>query len=239
MIMKKVLSILAVCMAASMSLSLCACGQNASSDSTATTAASTKATVATAASTKVDSKQSDVAASSAVSGSEQSETTAKGQTDDSEQQKAIQKATENAASLYGEGDWRVASIQETVDSNGSPCYRVGLINYSNSQSPTYYFLSSSTFCYPDTSNEGNGSENQQDDSSQQHAIQGVISLANQMYGEGDWRIASVIDATTPSGEACWYIGAINYSKSQSPTYYFYSSDSFTYADEEVNGYYNN
>ena len=89
------------------------------------------------------------------------------------------------------------------------------------------------------SNEGNGSENQQDDSSQQHAIQGVISLANQMYGEGDWRIASVIDATTPSGEACWYIGAINYSKSQSPTYYFYSSDSFTYADEEVNGYYNN
>lgn len=121
----------------------------------------------------------------------------------------------------------------------TPCYRVGLINYSNSQSPTYYFLSSSTFCYPDTSNEGNGSENQQDDSSQQHAIQGVISLANQMYGEGDWRIASVIDATTPSGEACWYIGAINYSKSQSPTYYFYSSDSFTYADEEVNGYYNN
>ena len=215
-----------------MSLSLCACGQNASSDSTATTAASTKATVATAASTKADSKQSAVSASSTVNNSEQSETTSNGQTDDSEQQKAIRKATENAASLYGEGDWRVASIQETVDSNGSPCYRVGLINYSNSQSPTYYFLSSS-------SNEGNGSENQQDDSSQQHAIQGVISLANQMYGEGDWRIASVIDATTPSGEACWYIGAINYSKSQSPTYYFYSSDSFTYADEEVNGYYNN
>lgn len=239
MIMKKVLSILAVCMAASMSLSLCACGQNASSDSTATTAASTKATVATAASTKADSKQSAVSASSTVNNSEQSETTSNGQTDDSEQQKAIRKATENAASLYGEGDWRVASIQETVDSNGSPCYRLGLINYSNSQSPTYYFLSSSIFCYPDTSNEGNGSENQQDDSSQQHAIQGVISLANQMYGEGDWRIASVIDATTPSGEACWYIGAINYSKSQSPTYYFYSSDSFTYADEEVNGYYNN
>ncbi len=239
MIMKKVLSILAVCMAASMSLSLCACGQNASSDSTATTAASTKATVATAASTKADSKQSAVSASSTVNNSEQSETTSNGQTDDSEQQKAIRKATENAASLYGEGDWRVASIQETVDSNGSPCYRVGLINYSNSQSPTYYFLSSSTFCCPDSSNEGNGSENQQDDSSQQHAIQGVISLANQMYGEGDWRIASVIDATTPSGEACWYIGAINYSKSQSPTYYFYSSDSFTYADEEVNGYYNN
>ena len=237
--MKKVLSILAVCMAASMSLSLCACGQNASSDSTATTAASTKATVATAASTKADSKQSAVSASSTVNNSEQSETTSNGQTDDSEQQKAIRKATENAASLYGEGDWRVASIQETVDSNGSPCYRVGLINYSNSQSPTYYFLSSSTFCCPDSSNEGNGSENQQDDSSQQHAIQGVISLANQMYGEGDWRIASVIDATTPSGEACWYIGAINYSKSQSPTYYFYSSDSFTYADEEVNGYYNN
>ena len=147
--MKKVLSILALCMVAAMSLSLCACGQNASSDSTTTTAASTKATVATAASTKADSKQSDGAASSAVNNSEQSETTAKGQTDDSEQQKAIQKAIENAESLYGEGDWRVASIQETADSNGTPCYRVGLINYSNSQSPTYYFYSSDSFTYAD------------------------------------------------------------------------------------------
>ena len=181
MIMKKVLSILAVCMAASMSLSLCACGQNASSDSTATTAASTKATVATAASTKADSKQSAVSASSTVNNSEQSETTSNGQTDDSEQQKAIRKATENAASLYGEGDWRVASIQETVDSNGSPCYRVGLINYSNSQSPTYYFLSSSTFCYPDTSNEGNGSENQQDDSSQQHAKLFQVTISDLLF----------------------------------------------------------
>ena len=68
-------------------------------------------------------------------------------------------------------------------------------------------------------------------------LQNVIASATQIYGEGDWRAASFQEATTSDGKACWYVGVINYSNSQSPTYYFYSGNGFTYPDGEANAGY--
>ena len=248
--MKIIISVLSICMAAAMMLSLCACGKSAGTDATATTSASTAATTpsgktgATAATaTRPAATQANGAANSAGSAenSGQNDATSAGQQDDAARQNAVQNAVEKAESLYGEGDWRVASVEETTDQSGEPCYYVGLINYSNSQSPTYYFYSSDKFCTPDSNNEnaaqGSGSNEQNNDSDKQQVLQNVIASATQIYGEGDWRAASFQEATTSDGKACWYVGVINYSNSQSPTYYFYSGNGFTYPDGEANAGY--
>ena len=238
--MKRLFVVLAVCTAAALMAALCGCNSNANSEASGTTAGTTVATTApTLATTKPAEKKSGIVSDS---NTEQSTTSLSGQQDDADSKKAVQAAIAKAEELYGQGDWRVSSCEEITDSNGQPCWHVGLIDYSKSQSPTYYFYSGSQFCYADNSGDTSATESsdndeQKNNGSRQKSVNDVIALANQMYGEGDWRIESVIEATTPSGEPCWYIGAVNYSNSQSPTYYFYSSDSFTYADEEVNGRY--
>ena len=227
--MKKVFSVLAICITAAMAVSLCGCGNNTSevSATTSKVEATTKA-----AATTVPAATTKAAAQSATGSSESSESATAG----FNEQDATKQAVQKAAELYGDGDWRLASSEKTTDPNGQSCYRIGLINYSNSQSPTYYFYSGESFCYLDESDNSESSGGQQSESGQDYAVQKALALASQMYGEGDWRVESAIEAMTPSGQPCWYVGAVNYSNSQSPTYYFYSSDSFTYADEEVNGY---
>ena len=64
-----------------------------------------------------------------------------------DEQSAGQNAIEGAIDQIGEGDWRIVSSEKSVSpGDGFECWKVGVVNYANAQSPTYYFYCGDQFC---------------------------------------------------------------------------------------------
>lgn len=253
--MRKIFSALAICMAAAMIISLAACGENDKNSKETATVSSTSAT--TASLTKSDGISGDTSeigsgsdlSSNSGGGSDLSSDSDKADADDSQdvtsppgqdrynnQQQAINEAIGRAAQLYGDGDWRHESITETPSADSSECYYIGVRDWSVTGGKLHYFyVSPGSFCYEDESTAGGGSDGSGEelsDESRQVAISNAMTVALQMYGNGDWREYSCDQTTSPDGTACWYVGIIN--DETSKVYYFYSSESFTYADQAAN-----
>ena len=187
----------------------------------ATTATTTATTAATTAATTVAGNQGGQSGQSGQSKSSQGGSSSGTFT----QQDAINNAVERAVALYGAGDWRTESCVEATAPDGAHGYKVGLINYANSQSPTYYFYSGYLFCYPA---EDGSAEDQQIAVDQQKAVQVACERAAELYGQGNWGQVSCEPATSPDGASCYLVGVVNYDDAQSPTYYFYSGYQFVY-----------
>ncbi len=64
-----------------------------------------------------------------------------------DEQEAGQNALAGAADQIGDGDWRIESTEKAKSpGDGFDCWKVGVVNYANSQSPTYYFYCGDGFC---------------------------------------------------------------------------------------------
>ena len=199
------------------------CGNNNSK--TETTAASTTVAATTAASTTAAATGNQNVADDQNSGSNtQSNTAADNQEGIANQQKAATKACEAAASLYGEGNWGVASIETKTSDAGTEMYYIGVINYANAQSPTYYFYVDGDNCSPDNSatEQASDSDNQEESANKMKAVQSAVELAENLYGEGSWVVSSCEQQTASNGSTVYYIGVTNYADSQGETHYFYA-----------------
>ena len=65
------------------------------------------------------------------------------------------------------------------------------------------------------------SDKQKAQADQQKATYKACEAAANLYGDGNWGVASIETQTSDAGTAMYYIGVINHADSQSPTYYFY------------------
>ena len=64
-----------------------------------------------------------------------------------DEQKAGQNAIAGAEDQIGEGDWRIVSTEKSKSpGDGFDCWKIGVVNYADSQSPTYYFYCGDQFC---------------------------------------------------------------------------------------------
>ena len=63
-----------------------------------------------------------------------------------DEQKAGENALAGAADQIGEGDWRIVSTEKSTSPDGIDCWKVGVVNYADAQSPTYYFYCDYGFC---------------------------------------------------------------------------------------------
>lgn len=211
--MKRVLSIIAICLAAMMMLSLVGCSKNADTDPTAATEA-TKATETTAATTAPTTAPTEKADNADTNTSVNSDT-ADADTDwynseETQRSMAQQKVVQRAKELYGAGDWRVVSTEKSTDTSGLPCWYVGVVNYSNSQSPTYYFYCDPEFyCYPDDSNPSDDSGNIMNDTSFAGISEpDACAKALSAMGDGNWTLVSCIQSDYEGVDA-WAITLTN------------------------------
>ena len=63
------------------------------------------------------------------------------------QQKAIQNAIARTEELYGQGEWGVSSFEAATAPDGAQGYYIGVMDYSDVNSPIYYFYAGYQFCY--------------------------------------------------------------------------------------------
>ena len=106
-------------------------------------------------------------------------------------------------------------------------YYIGVMNYSDSQSKTYYFYVDGENCSPDNSanDQTSSSVNQEENANKMKAVQSAVEKAKELYGEGSWRVSSCEQKTSSDGSAVYYIGVTNYTDSQGTTHYFYADGS--------------
>ena len=220
---RTIISIITIALIATLSAGcLTACGEKEGKKSSETTAA---ADVATTAPTSSASSQSSVQSTTAApEDNAQSETASPEQESYMKQQKAIQKAVESAEQLYGQGEWGVASFEKQTSDEGTEIYYIGLVDYSNSQSSTYYFYVDGENCSPDNSANAQAAapEGQEEQANKQKAVYNAVSKAEELYGEGDWGVSSCEQQNSSDGSTVYYIGVTNYNDSQASIYYFYA-----------------
>jgi hypothetical protein len=154
----KVLGILSAgVLAMVMAVSMTGCGNDASSVSKAA-----KTTTKSVSQDKDSSSQVDNAESKADEESKEAENAAEETMSKEEwdklqkseehaelmdEQEAGQNALAGAADQIGEGDWRIESTEKSKSpGDGFDCWKIGVVNYANSQSPTYYFYCGDGFC---------------------------------------------------------------------------------------------
>ena len=218
---RTIISIISIALIATLStVCLTACGKKEDKKASETTASTVAATTAPNSSASLQSSNQSTTA--APEDDAQSETASPEQESYMKQQKAIQKAVESAAQLYGQGEWGVASFEKQTSDAGTEIYYIGLVDYSNSQSPTYYFYVDGDNCSPD--NKAAAPEGQEEQANKQKAVYSAVSKAEELYGEGGWGVSSCEQQTSSDGSAVYYIGVTNYNDSQAPTYYFYADE---------------
>ena len=201
------------------------CGNNSSK--TETTTAPTTVAAATAASATTPAASVQNSSDNQNTGSTQNSAAADKQESQANQQKAAFKACEAAANLYGKGNWGVASIETKTTDAGTEMYYIGVMNYSDSQSKTYYFYVDGENCSPDNSanDQTSSSVNQEENANKMKAVQSAVEKAKELYGEGSWRVSSCEQQTSSDGSAVYYIGVTNSTDSQGTTHYFYADGS--------------
>ena len=218
---------LCVC-AVTATLCFTGCGSNNNSSKTETTAAPTTvaATTAAPATTPAASVQNSSDDQNTGSNTQNSAATDK-QELQANQHKAAFKACEAAANLYGKGDWGIANIETKTTDAGTEMYYIGVMNYSDSQSKTYYFYVDGENCSPDNSanEQASSSVNQEENANKMKAVQSAVEKANELYGEGNWVVSSCEQQTSSDGSTVYYIGVTNYTDSQGTTHYFYANGS--------------
>lgn len=220
---RTIISIISIVLIAAVSsVCLTACGKKEDKKASETTAATVAATTASNASSS--SQSSNQSETTAAADNAQSETVSPEQESYMKQQKAIQKAVESAAQLYGQGEWGVASFEKQTSEAGTEMYYIGLVDYSNSQSPTYYFYVDGDNCSPDNSANAQAAspEGQEEQANKQKAVYNAVSKAEELYGEGNWGVSSFKQQTSSDGSIVYYIGVTNYADSQESAYYFYA-----------------
>lgn len=201
------------------------CGNNSSK--TETTTAPTTVAAATAASATTPAASVQNSSDNQNTGSTQNSAAADKQESQANQQKAAFKACEAAANLYGKGNWGVASIETKTTDAGTEMYYIGVMNYSDSQSKTYYFYVDGENCSPDNSanDQTSSSVNQEENANKMKAVQSAVEKAKELYGEGSWHVSSCEQQTSSDGSAVYYIGVTNSTDSQGTTHYFYADGS--------------
>ncbi|SCX32400.1 hypothetical protein SAMN02910436_02817 [Ruminococcaceae bacterium P7] len=201
------------------------CGNNSSK--TETTTAPTTVAVTTAEQTTIPATSVQESADDQNSGSTQNSAAADKQESQANQQKAAFKACEAAANLYGKGNWGVASIETKTTDAGTEMYYIGVMNYSDSQSKTYYFYVDGENCSPDNSanDQTSSSVNQEENANKMKAVQSAVEKAKELYGESSWHVSSCEQQTSSDGSAVYYIGVTNSTDSQGTTHYFYADGS--------------
>ena len=201
------------------------CGNNSSK--TETTTAPTTVAAATAASATTPAASVQNSSDNQNTGSTQNSAAADKQESQANQQKAAFKACEAAANLYGKGNWGVASIETKTTDAGTEMYYIGVMNYSDSQSKTYYFYVDGENCSPDNSanDQTSSSVNQEENANKMKAVQSAVEKAKELYGESSWHVSSCEQQTSSDGSAVYYIGVTNYTDSQGTTHYFYADGS--------------
>lgn len=214
---------LCVC-AVTATLCFTGCGSNNNSSKTETTAAPTTVAAATAAPATTPAASVQNSSDNQNTGSTQNSAAADKQESQANQQKAAFKACEAAANLYGKGNWGVASIETKTTDAGTEMYYIGVMNYSDSQSKTYYFYVDGENCSPDNSANAQAAapEGQEEQANKQKAVYNAISKAEELYGEGNWGVSSFEQQTSSDGSTVYYIGVTNYADSQASVYYFYA-----------------
>lgn len=220
---RTIISIITIALIATLSAGcLTACGEKEGKKSSETTAATDVAT--TAPTLSASSQPSVQSTTAAPADNAQSETVSPEQESYMKQQKAIQKAVESVEQLYGQGEWGVASFEKQTSDAGTEMYYIGLVDYSNSQSPTYYFYVDDENCSPDNSANAQAAapEGQEEQANKQKAVYNAISKAEELYGEGNWGVSSFEQQTSSDGSTVYYIGVTNYADSQASVYYFYA-----------------
>lgn len=212
---RTIISIITIALIATLSAGcLTACGEKEGKKSSETTAPASSAS-------SLSSVQSTTAAPA---DNAQSETVSPEQESYMKQQKAIQKAVESVEQLYGQGEWGVASFEKQTSDAGTEMYYIGLVDYSNSQSPTYYFYVDGDNCSPDNkaNAQADSSEGQEEQANKHKAVYNAVSKAEELYGEGNWGVSSCEQQTSSDGSTVYYIGVTNYADSQASVYYFYA-----------------
>lgn len=217
---------LCVC-AVTATLCFTGCGSNNNSSKTETTAAPTTVAAATAAPATTPAASVQNSSDNQNTGSTQNSAAADKQESQANQQKAAFKACEAAANLYGKGNWGVASVETKTTDAGTEMYYIGVMNYSDSQSKTYYFYVDGENCSPDNSanDQTSSSVNQEENANKMKAVQSAVEKAKELYGEGSWRVSSCEQQTSSDGSAVYYIGVTNSTDSQGTTHYFYADGS--------------
>lgn len=220
---RTIISIITIALIATLSAGcLTACSEKEGKKSSETTAATDVAT--TAPTSSASSQPSVQSTTAAPADTAQSETASPEQESYMKQQKAIQKAVESAEQLYGQGEWGVASFEKQTSDTGTEMYYIGLVDYSNSQSPTYYFYVDGENCSPDNSANAQAAapEGQEEQGNKHKAAYNAVSKAEELYGEGNWGVSSFEQQTSSDGSTVYYIGVTNYADSQASVYYFYA-----------------